>query len=175
MKKILFFKLLAFAFFLFSCDPEDGREVEVMGLRPVYGEPSDLEIRALPAQEICQPGKIYVYGSYLLVNELHRGIHIIDNADPSSPKNLSFIRIVGNVDIAVKDNFLYADHLTSMVVFDISNPEKASFVKAVDNAFDYGSGLYPPVTGVRFECVDPEKGPVIGWAEAVLINPQCYR
>ena len=175
MKKILFFKLLVFSILLAACDPEEDLPNEVMGLRPIYGTAADLEVRALPAREICNPGKIYVYGAYLLINELHQGIHIIDNADPSQPRNLSFIRIVGNVDMAVKNNYLYADHLTSLVVFDISDPEKAKFIKAVENTFDYGSGLYPPVEGVRFECVDPAKGPVIGWVEAMLKDPKCYR
>lgn len=175
MERILLLAVFVILFFLSACDLERGEDEEIMGLRPVYGKPEDIEIRALPAQEICQPGKIYIYGAYLFVNELHKGIHIIDNTDPSVPKNLSFIKIIGNVDMAVKHGYLYADHLTSMVVFDVSNPERAKFIKAVENAFDQGNNDFPAQTGVHFECVDPEKGPVIGWAEALLVDPQCFR
>lgn len=174
MKKTLFFNLLAATFLFFGCETED-RPEEVMGLRPIYGTAADLEPRALPAQEICQPGKIYTYGNYLLINELHQGIHIVDNTDPSAPVNKSFIKITGNVDIAVKDGFLYADHLTSMVVFDVTDPSRAKFVTSVEKAFNNGRNQYPAQRGVYFECVDPEKGPVIGWAEALLQNPQCFR
>ena len=175
MKRKLFFSCLASTLLLFGCEPEGMEKEEVMGLRPVYGTAADLEPRALPAREICQPGKIYKYGPYLLVNEVHKGIHIIDNTKPEAPVNLSFIKIAGNVDMAVKGGFLYADHLSSMVVFDITDPTKATFVTSVEKAFDFGHNNYPSQTGIAFECVDPDKGPVIGWAEALLTNPQCYR
>jgi hypothetical protein len=174
MKRTLFFNFMAAAVLLFGCEMNNQPE-EVMGLRPIYGTAADLEVRFQPAREICLPGKIYTYGPYLFINELHQGIHIVDNSDPAAPVNKSFIKIVGNVDIAVKDGFLYADHLTSMVVFDISNPARASFVTSVEKAFNYGKNNYPAQTGIAFECVDPEKGPVIGWAEALLSNPQCFR
>lgn len=174
MNRSLFFCLLVPLAFIFGCEPIEKGEEEVMGLRPVYGTAADLEVRFLHAREICEPGKIYIYGSYLLVNELHKGIHIIDNENPSAPKNLGFIQITGNVDMAVKDGFLYADHLSSMVVIDVRNPKQAKFVKSVEQAFALGKNEFPPVNGF-FECVDPEKGPVIGWAEALLNNPQCFR
>lgn len=173
MKKELFIYLAACLFIFSACEPDEKREV--MGLKPVYGSPEDLEIRFLPAQEICKPGKIYLYGSYLLINEVHKGIHFIDNSDPKQPVNLGFAQIAGNVDMAVKNSYLYADHLSSMVVIDITNPAEAKFVRAVENAISQGRELYPAQTNVLFECVDPDRGPVIGWAEALLTDPQCYR
>lgn len=166
--------LLAILLF-FGCDPVEEFPQETVGLRPVYGTAEDLEVRKLPPQEMCQPGKIYIYGSYLLINEVHKGIHIVDNTDPSDPQNLAFLKITGNVDMAVKSGYLYADHLTSLAVFDIRNPENVKFVKAVEQTFDLSNTLYPPETGVHFECVDPARGPVIGWAEALLKNPKCFR
>lgn len=174
MKISLYFCLLLFLSIIIACEPEDGRQEEIMGLRPVYGTAADLEVNFLHAREICQPGKIYRYGSYLVVNELHKGIHMIDNAKPSEPKNLGFIKITGNVDMAVKEGFLYADHMNSMVIIDVRNPQKPRFVKSVEKAFDFGNNDYPPVNDY-FECVDPGKGPVVGWAEALLHNPQCFR
>ncbi|MCH5683807.1 hypothetical protein LWM68_05750 [Niabella sp. W65] len=32
------------------------------------------------------PSKIYVKGNYLLISETWKGIHVIDNTNPSSPK-----------------------------------------------------------------------------------------
>ncbi len=160
---------------LFGCEPELEFPAEVMGLRPVYGKAADLEVRKLPPRELCRPGKIYIYGPYLFINEVHKGIHVINNSDPSKPQPLAFLQITGNVDMAVKDGFLYADHLTSLVVLDIREPENVKFVKAVEQTFGIGNGLYPPERNTYFECVDPSKGPVIGWAEALLQNPDCFR
>ena len=36
-------------------------------------------------------GKLYILGNYIFLNEIDKGIHIIDNAIPSSPKNVAFI------------------------------------------------------------------------------------
>lgn len=177
MKSKFIFSSLLLSAFLLGCHPEEGEEVvsEKMGYRPVYGTSADLEVQKLPAREMCQPGKIYIYGSYLFVNEVQQGIHIIDNSDPKNPQPLSFLKIVGNVDMAVRNGYLYADHINSLVVMDIREPQNPKFVKAVEQTFDTGHDFYPPVTGVPFECVEPGKGVVIGWTEALLKNPKCFR
>jgi hypothetical protein len=38
--------------------------------------------------EISQPGKIYFKDNYLFVNEIQKGVHVINNADPANPKKL---------------------------------------------------------------------------------------
>lgn len=79
-------------------------------------------IKSNPPKEINEPGKIVVLGNYIFLNEIDKGIHIIDNTNPTSPKNIAFIDIPGNVDLAVKGNILYADLYTDLVTLDISNP-----------------------------------------------------
>src|SRR5690606_8339027 len=79
--------------------------------KPVFKEKSIVlyEVGSTSAQQISNAVKIYVYGNYLFVNEVNKGVHVIDNTNPASPVNKRFINIPGNVDIAVKGNFLYAD------------------------------------------------------------------
>lgn len=175
MERIPLPAVFVLLFLFFGCYGEIEEPLEVTGLRPLYGTAEDIKIRSLPGQEVCQPGKIYIYGSYLLINELHKGIHIIDNADPSAPKNLSFIKITGNVDMAVNYGYLYADHLSNVAVFDISDPVNVKLVKEVENTFDPANHNFPAETGVYFECPDPEMGPVTGWEEALLKDPRCFR
>src|SRR6266852_9400195 len=67
-------------------------------------------------------GKLTVIGKYIFLSEPLKGIHIIDNSNPSEPKNVSFINIPGNEDMAVKGNTLYADAFGDLVSFDISDP-----------------------------------------------------
>lgn len=90
------------------------------------------------AKSLEKPGKIYVKGNYLFINEIKKGIHIIDNSDPANPKNLSFLSILGNADMAVKDNMLYADSYTDFLVFDLSNPTDPKLLKRIENAFPSG-------------------------------------
>jgi hypothetical protein len=85
--------------------------------------------------ELKQTGKLYIYGKYIFLNEPDKGIHIIDNTTPSDPKNISFINIPGNVDLAVKDNVLYADSYGDLVSFDISNPLAVTAKSFLNNVF----------------------------------------
>jgi len=80
-------------------------------------------------------GKIYLYGKYIFLNELNKGIHIIDNSNPSAPSNVAFINIAGNVDMAVNGNILYADSYMDLLAIDISNPLAAKESNRVQDVF----------------------------------------
>jgi len=79
-------------------------------------------IKSQPAMDIGVAGKITVAGNYIYLSEPLKGIHVIDNSNPSSPKNVSFINIPGNEDMAISGKSLYADAYGDLVTFDISNP-----------------------------------------------------
>lgn len=79
----------------------------------------DKSIEIQEPKEIDKAGKIYLYGDILLINEKNKGIHIIDNSDKNNPIPVAFIQIWGNLDIAVKSGYLYADSFMDLLVFDI--------------------------------------------------------
>ena len=86
-------------------------------------------------EELRRPGNLYYYNGYLLINELMRGIHVIDNHDPAKPVNVAFIEIPGNRDIAVRNNILYADMFIDLVAVDITDILNPSIVCRVENVF----------------------------------------
>ena len=92
-------------------------------------------IKSNTPRSLEYPGKIYVRGNYIFLNEINRGIHIIDNSNPSKPRNVAFINIPGNLDIAVKGNSLYADLYTDLVTLDISDPMHVAVTKITDKVF----------------------------------------
>jgi hypothetical protein len=97
------------------------------------------------ARPLERTGKLVKFGEYIFVNEINKGIHIINNADPANPKNIFFIEVPGNIDIAIKNNTLYADIYTDMVVLDIGNPANVKLKKVIDKIFperDYQNGFY---------------------------------
>jgi hypothetical protein len=104
---------------------------------PVYKTTEQVRanIKSNSPQTISNPGKVYVRGNYIYLNEIDRGIHVIDNSDPSHPNNIGFIDIPGNMDIAVKGNTLYADLYSDLVAIDITNPQSVSLKKVVENIF----------------------------------------
>jgi len=170
MKKSWFILLIIFT----SCLPPlmEEKKEPVSGYIPIYGSVLAKQIKLLDNQVIQKPGKIYTYGSYLLINEINRGIHVYNNADPSNPRPKGFIEIVGNTDMAIKDDVLYVNHmgnLVSLKVADFETLEKTGELK-ISNWF---LGV-PPPSQSYFECIVPENGLVIGWKQETLQNPACY-
>jgi len=104
---------------------------------PLYKTAEEVRanIKSNAARVVVNPGKIYIKGSYIFLNEVNKGIHIIDNSNPAVPKNIAFIDLPGNVDIAVRNNMLYADFYTDLVAIDISAPLNVVVKKFVNNVF----------------------------------------
>lgn len=130
--------LAIFSIALSSCEDECESTITYVVQQPIYMKKTELRssVKVQAARELHKPGKIYAYGDYLFVNEQEEGIHIIDNRNPAAPQTLSFIAIAGNVDLAVKDNILYADNYIDLVAFNIANPKEVQLVKRVENVFN---------------------------------------
>jgi len=131
---------------------------------PVYMSYETLRsaVKSTSATDLENTGKIYFKDGYIFVNEKMKGIHIIDNRNPKSPQNIKFIEIPGNVDIAIKNNTLYADSYVDMVAIDISDIENPKEVNRVQDIFPYMTAT-PANTDYRLASVDQEKGVVIDW------------
>jgi hypothetical protein len=141
MKTRTIYPLVAFAFLLVfaisSCEDKiTNREVFKANV-PVYKSFEEIRssVKIQTSEPLRKPGKIYMYGNYMFINELEKGIHVIDNSDAKAPENLVFISIPGNVDIAVRGNYLYADSYMDLLVFDISDISNIKQVKRIENAF----------------------------------------
>ena len=132
--------MVALATAFVSCKDHCVQTVTYRGTESVRVTLNELRtsIKTLPAQDLENPGKIYVKDNYLFINEVKKGIHIIDNSNPSLPKTISFIQILGNVDISVKGNILYADSYTDFVALDITNPNAVKEVSRTKEVFSNG-------------------------------------
>ncbi|MBI9040520.1 hypothetical protein [Lutibacter sp.] len=86
-------------------------------------------------KSITESGKIYAFNNLVLVNDVNEGIHIIDNSNPNSPKKIAFIKIIANKDMEIKDNYLYADSLMDLLVFDISDLNNIKEVSRLNDVF----------------------------------------
>jgi len=146
-----------------SCQDTVKREMTYVANVPVYMSMEDFKtaVKKSEPQQIKEPGKIYIKGKYLYINEVNKGIHVIDNSNPASPQFVCFINIPGNVDMAIKDNILYADSYIDLVSIDISDPTNPKEIDRWANAFpniypifDYNYPLGP---------IEQNKGIVVGW------------
>jgi len=102
-----------------------------------FSEFRERGVEVLPSQEIDKAGKIYVYGDTLLVAEVDKGIHVIDNSDKKNPKPKAFLEIPGNLDMAVKDGYLYVDSYMDLVVMDIHDLNQIKEVSRTNDTFTY--------------------------------------
>jgi len=138
MKQILYHSLLFLAStIIFSSCNQDNCYDTYIQFEPVYMSLNELrqDIQMTGPQEMEKTGKIYLYQKYLFINEPDEGVHIFDNSDPSSPVNLGFLEIPGNGDIAVRNNWLYADSYIDLLVFDLSDPTKPEMVSRLEDVF----------------------------------------
>jgi hypothetical protein len=104
---------------------------------PVYKTLSELRssVQGGAAIPLVNTGKLYIKANWIYLNEKDKGIHVIDNSNPSQPKNNAFITIPGNIDIAMKGDILYADLYSDFATIDISNPKNISVKKYLTNTF----------------------------------------
>ncbi|MFC2097741.1 LVIVD repeat-containing protein [Bacteroidota bacterium] len=130
---------------------------------PVYLTYEEFRISVVQedARELEHPGKIYFKDNYIFINEISKGIHIINNSDPSNPENVGFIYIPGNVDIAIKENILYADSYIDLVALDLSDLSNIELKHRIKNVFPYTL----PETGNNygFDEVSEDEGVVVEW------------
>ena len=105
---------------------------------PIYQTTAQMRagIKRDAPQPVVNPGKMCVLGNTIFLSEAEKGIHIIDNTNPSSPLNKAFINIPGNEDIAVEGNILYADCYTDLLAIDVSNSNNVVFK-------NYVAGIFP--------------------------------
>ena len=143
-------KLIALFLFpiLFSSCVKDKCTKSYVIYTPVYKSMTEVRanIKSNSPRILERPGKIFIRGNYIFLNEIDKGIHVIDNSNPASPKRVSFIDIHGNIDIAVKGNTMYADCYADMVTLDITNPLQAILKNVKENAFPfrlYTNGFSP--------------------------------
>lgn len=115
-------------------------------LTPVYKTKAEVfgNIKSNAPKEIQSPGKIFMYNKYIFLNEIDKGVHVIDNSNPGIPVEKAFIDIPGNLDLAVKGNILYADMYNDLVAIDITNPLQVRLTKSIADVFperSYANGF----------------------------------
>ncbi|WP_276500602.1 LVIVD repeat-containing protein [Terrimonas pollutisoli] len=145
--EITSFLLIGFTLLFTACVKDSCKETHTYTyFVPVYKAKEEVKanIKSNASKEIEKPGKIYTLGNYIFLNEVDKGIHVIDNSNPSSPVNISFIDIPGNMDMAVKGNILYADLYGDLVTIDITDPRNVKLTKTIEGIFPermWGNGF----------------------------------
>ena len=149
-----------------SCQDLRTQTITWVEYEPVYISHEEFinAVQLEASRGLKNPGKIYFYDGYLFVNEINKGIHILDNRDPSTPANIGFINIPANKDIAVRNDLLYADSQKDLLVFDISSLQNPELIDRIEGVFN-NSANTPP--GFTTQSVDESRGLVVDWKPVV--------
>lgn len=149
--------------FMSSCSDKTVERITYEANVPVYMSFNEFRTSFTKSDpiEISQPGKIYFKDNYLFVNETGKGIHVIDNSDPANPSKTAFYEILGNVDMAISGNILFADSYIDLVAIDISDIENPIEIDRIENIFPdivpEGDKWYP------YANVDKSQGVIVDW------------
>ena len=138
MKTKLFLVLTMLFLVLQSCDNDNDSDYVIVNVAtPKYMTKEALRssVKVTSPIPIIESGKIYVYNDLVLVNDIENGIHVIDNSNPENPKKIAFIKIEANKDMEVKGDYLYADSLMDLVIFDISDINNIREVTRLKDVF----------------------------------------
>jgi hypothetical protein len=133
LKMILLF-VLPLLLMSTSWEPD---ETDLTRYKPILIKKSDLKssIFMQPVREFLHTGKIYLYGENIFIVDLYTGIHVIDNKTPETPQKTGFIHIPGVVDMAIRNNILYADNAVDLVAINIGSFPEISVFDRVEDAF----------------------------------------
>ena len=172
------FLLIFLVLFSFSCDDNGPYEAYLVA-RPVLMDAITFKAEAIDISEptpILSSGKIYAYKSYIFINDVDRGFHVIDNQNPTAPKSIAFIKLEGNYDISVKDDKLFADSYGDLVIFDISDINNIKLTSRLENAI-YNNDIwltnleFPQADIYDYSKIDYNKDIVVGWEVKTEMRP----
>ncbi len=161
--------LIFLALYLFGCCTQRTVRQTYTIYEPIYKSAEEVrsDVENTSPQELENPGKIYVYGNYLFIGESGKGVHIVDNSNPSSPQFVSFVKIPGNGDIAVRNNIMYCDSYIDLVAIDISNPLDIKVVKRLEE-------IFPNPLDQNGRFTNTDKGIIVGYKERDTVITYTY-
>ncbi len=177
MKKTLL--IISSFVLLFGCTQPNSNDTTPYtgeGYKPVYIDKSQaFTINATQPDTLKNPGKMYLFNNYIYITDKGRGVHIINNVNPITPKKVKFISIPGVKDVVVKNGVLFADNFTDLVAININDIANITVSKRIKDIYPIEDQFYPETVSCHFECVDPSKGYVLRWEKTYIENAKCYR
>jgi hypothetical protein len=155
-----FLMILALTLLVISC--KDKTHNKYLANSPVYT--SYEEFRKAPefksAQTIAK-GAIYFKDDHLFIIEPDKGIHFIDNTDPSNPVNVGFLDVWGCTGMSIRGDYLYVNSFIDMIVMNVSDLYNPVVSSRIEDAFPFAlpvsDGDYPMAE------IDKTKGVVTSW------------
>ncbi len=170
MEKKILVLIAVFVTVFSSCDDDRNEEfADYLIARPLVISRTEFanSVDVISPLPIDESGKIYAYQDYVFINDKYKGVHVIDNSNPESPQKIAFIKIAGNVDISIKDDFLFADSITDLIILDISDITNIEQVNRLENVLP-GNVVFPGEAQLfEWGTIDYQNEIIVGWETVV--------
>jgi hypothetical protein len=127
--------------------------------RRIYEKMLGAEIEA----ELLNPGKIYMKDNFKYIGDINRGVHVYDYSNPEEPELVAFWYLPGNIDIAIKNNTMYANSYSNLAAINITNPRNPQTVKLLRRAF-------PNVYKHGYPMIDSTGGLLAAWVVDTVVE-----
>jgi len=169
----IFYLTIVFVLVIFSgCFKQDATGFDGFGKMPIYKAIEELDdITNLEPQINQQSGPIFLLDSLFFMTEFKKGIHVYDIGDSTQIRNLTFIQIPAVTDFTIEGHYLYADSWRDLVTINIADLYNIKLLSRQTDVFE--PLLYPALYNGFFECVDLNRGAVVGWEDVLLENVKC--
>ena len=177
MQKSLIPFIALFVMLLSSCEDRVSETITYTINEPIFMPTATFRSSVKVSQqahEITGYGKISYYNGYLYMSEPGKGIHIINNQDPANPQIIGYIELLGNADLSIRNNLLYADSYIDLVWFDVSNPAQPVLKGRLENVFPEAIPIINNGFGIDYSMSygdDKPDGVIVGWREVVRTEP----
>lgn len=105
---------------------------------PIVMKRADFEaaIKLTDVKTVVNPGKIYVIGDRLFINDTYEGFEIVNNSNSKKPVKEKYLNIPGATDIAIRNNTLYINQATDLVVLTYdASLQQLTIKKRIKNVF----------------------------------------
>jgi len=172
------YPLISFFLLLFTaCEEKMTETVTYRINEPVVMDAAEfrnsVKVSRVP-HELTGYGKISYYNGFLYMSEPGKGIHIINNQNPSDPQVVGYIELLGNADISVRDNILYADSYIDLVWFDVTDPSLPVLKGRLKNAFPDVLPVVENTAGIDYKMCQEYQSDnkiIVGWKEVERTEP----
>ncbi|MBS1537342.1 MAG: hypothetical protein JST20_06300 [Bacteroidetes bacterium] len=136
MKKTMLLVIASINLLLLGCPFNSALPPVYSEYEPILVDRSALSnISFSTAIPVSNTGKIYSYNNYILINEIDKGYHIIDNSNPINPKNVGFLKILASREVVIRNNILYSDNASDLISVDVSDIAHPTIISRTENIF----------------------------------------
>jgi len=170
--------LLGCSLLLFGCQDFALTDIpeQTQGLAPVYLPLDWQDVKTEPGKTMSVPVQMIRRQGYLFVLDDQKGIHLIDHTQTDLLNKIGFFKVPGCKKMALHGAYLYVNNFQDLLIFEIGSGATFTLKTRLENAFEMDFDKnFPSHHRGFFECVDEERGPVIDWADAQLVSPECWR